>query len=148
SDSGAGSASQLAATVATRRKTTRPQPPRFFISSSNRMSPKHLQVGGQAILVKEICLLGGRTGCLRTRHRGEAPHTTCYDRPQMSPGLLAILVAAASALAVPLDEAKVKATVDRWLAAQNQGDFAAYGSLYAPSFTGIRRSGAKTVSLD
>ena len=43
---------------------------------------------------------------------------------------------------------EVHALVDAWLAAQNNGDFAAYEKLYADKFTGVRRSGARTVSLD
>src|SRR5262249_20122703 len=38
--------------------------------------------------------------------------------------------------------------IDRWLAAQNAGDFATYESLYAERFTGIRRSGARTVRFN
>jgi hypothetical protein len=41
-----------------------------------------------------------------------------------------------------------RALVDKWLAAQNAGDFAAYETLYADRFTGIRRSGPRTVKLD
>ena len=36
----------------------------------------------------------------------------------------------------------------RWLDAQNTGNFADYQSLYAPSFTGVRRSGPRTASFD
>jgi ketosteroid isomerase-like protein len=43
---------------------------------------------------------------------------------------------------------EVRALVDQWLAAQNGGDFAAYEKLYAKKFTGVRRSGARAVSLD
>src|SRR5262249_27020631 len=43
---------------------------------------------------------------------------------------------------------EVRALVDAWLAAQNRGDFAAYEKLYAQKFTGVRRSGTRTVSLD
>lgn len=43
---------------------------------------------------------------------------------------------------------EVSALVDKWLAAQNGGDFAAYEKLYARKFTGVRRSGARSVSLD
>jgi ketosteroid isomerase-like protein len=43
---------------------------------------------------------------------------------------------------------EVRALVDKWLAAQNGGDFAAYQALYAKKFTGVRRSGARAVSLD
>lgn len=39
-------------------------------------------------------------------------------------------------------------TVDRWLAAQNDGDFAAYSRLYGERFSGVRRSGVKRVELD
>ncbi len=42
----------------------------------------------------------------------------------------------------------VKELIDRWLAAQNQGDFAAYSALYGDEFSGVRRSGKKTVRLD
>jgi ketosteroid isomerase-like protein len=43
---------------------------------------------------------------------------------------------------------EVRALVDAWLAAQNRGDFAAYDKLYATRFTGVRRSGTRSVSLD
>jgi len=43
---------------------------------------------------------------------------------------------------------EARALVERWLAAQNKGDFAAYQSLYADRFTGVRRSGPRTVRLD
>jgi ketosteroid isomerase-like protein len=43
---------------------------------------------------------------------------------------------------------EARALVDGWLAAQNQGDFAAYDKLYAKKMTGVRRSGPRTVSLD
>lgn len=43
---------------------------------------------------------------------------------------------------------EARAVVDKWLAAQNGGDFAAYEKLYARKFTGVRRSGAREVSLD
>jgi hypothetical protein len=48
----------------------------------------------------------------------------------------------------PIDRAAVEALVAAWLDAQNQGDFAAYGALYAPGFRGVRRSGKQTVRLD
>jgi ketosteroid isomerase-like protein len=38
--------------------------------------------------------------------------------------------------------------IERWLAAQNSGDFAAYSTLYADDFRGTRRSGKRTVELD
>jgi hypothetical protein len=43
---------------------------------------------------------------------------------------------------------EARALVDGWLAAQNQGDFAAYEKLYAKKMTGVRRSRSRAVSLD
>jgi hypothetical protein len=60
--------------------------------------------------------------------------------------LLAGTVARADLAAA--DKAGVRALVDRWVDAQNQGDLPAYQALYGPVMTGIRRSGAKTVYLD
>jgi ketosteroid isomerase-like protein len=45
-------------------------------------------------------------------------------------------------------EARARALIDAWLAAQNAGDFAAYRELYGDRFSGIRRSGAKVAKLD
>jgi hypothetical protein len=42
----------------------------------------------------------------------------------------------------------VKTLLDAWLKAQNDGDFNAYEKLYAQRFTGIRRSGPRTVKMD
>jgi molybdate transport system substrate-binding protein len=47
-----------------------------------------------------------------------------------------------------VDAAAVQATVDAWLKAQNDGDFAAYQALYADRFGGVRRVGAKTWRFD
>lgn len=41
-----------------------------------------------------------------------------------------------------------KALVDLWVDVQNRGDFAAYSALYASGFTGVRRSGTRTVKMD
>ncbi len=47
-----------------------------------------------------------------------------------------------------LAEAPAQALVQGWLAAQNNGDFAAYEGLYAARFTGIKRAGDRTSRLD
>ena len=44
-------------------------------------------------------------------------------------------------------EVAARATLDRWLAAQNKGRFADYAALYAPSFTGVKRVGATTKQM-
>jgi hypothetical protein len=43
---------------------------------------------------------------------------------------------------------RARGVLERWLQAQNRGDFAAYQKLYAPGFSGVRRSGDKVVALD
>jgi hypothetical protein len=43
---------------------------------------------------------------------------------------------------------QVKTLVGDWLKAQNDGNFAAYEKLYAKRFTGVRRSGPRTVKMD
>ncbi len=47
-----------------------------------------------------------------------------------------------------LDEQAVRALVERWLAAQNDGDFEAYSATYASPFFGIKRSGPRTTRHD
>lgn len=44
----------------------------------------------------------------------------------------------------PIPEADLRALLDRWLKAQNEGDFASYEKLYAEKFTGVKRVGPKT----
>lgn len=44
--------------------------------------------------------------------------------------------------------ADVKALLDRWLAAQNQGDFDAYSACYASRFEGIKRAGSRVSRFD
>ena len=46
------------------------------------------------------------------------------------------------------EEAAVQAFVERWLATQNPGDFAAYQALYGDPFRGVRRTGAATRRFD
>lgn len=48
----------------------------------------------------------------------------------------------------PPTEADVRAVLDRWLAVQNGGDFAAYQRLYASRFAGVRRSGSRVERFD
>jgi len=47
-----------------------------------------------------------------------------------------------------LAPAEVLALVERWKAAQNQGDFAAYQTLYAQKMTGVKRVGARVFRFD
>lgn len=45
-------------------------------------------------------------------------------------------------------KSEAQRVVDEWRAAQNTGDFAAYEKLYAKRFTGVRRTGPRTLQLD
>lgn len=44
-------------------------------------------------------------------------------------------------------EQDVKALLERWTVAQNEGDFAVYEPLYAPRFLGIKRAGERTTQF-
>lgn len=48
----------------------------------------------------------------------------------------------------PIAEAEVLALLQTWLKAQNDGDFDAYGALYAERFFGTKRSGTRTRSFE
>ncbi|MEZ4435294.1 MAG: nuclear transport factor 2 family protein [bacterium] len=52
------------------------------------------------------------------------------------------------AAAPVVDVQAARALVDRWLAAQNAGDFEAYQALYAPRFYGVKRAGDRTTNFD
>ncbi len=47
-----------------------------------------------------------------------------------------------------IDEARARARLDRWLAAQNQGDFEAYQSCYAARVDGVKRVGNRVSRFD
>jgi hypothetical protein len=66
--------------------------------------------------------------------------------PAAAPAQLAAPVPEAPAPSLPTDG--VRALVQRWLAAQNDGDFDAYEPLYAERFYGVKRSGARTYRFD
>jgi ketosteroid isomerase-like protein len=57
-------------------------------------------------------------------------------------------VIADAAVIATIPEASVRALVDAWLEAQNRGDFAAYGALYATRMTGVKRVGPRTRTFD
>jgi hypothetical protein len=54
--------------------------------------------------------------------------------------LIVLVLVALSSPAFADSESDAKAVLDSWLAAQNGGDFAAYSTLYAKTFVGIRRT--------
>jgi ketosteroid isomerase-like protein len=59
-----------------------------------------------------------------------------------------LMLAAWFAATATVATGDVQAVVDKWLAAQNAGDLAAYDKLFAARFTGVRRSGPRTVRFD
>ncbi|MFO0610358.1 MAG: nuclear transport factor 2 family protein [Polyangiales bacterium] len=88
-------------------------------------------------------------------------HAAAPPTPSPSPAPSAGESAAADASAPPatpaeparpavtaVAEADVRSLVESWLRAQNEGDFAAYERLYAPRFTGVRRSGPRVRRFD
>lgn len=77
---------------------------------------------------------------LVTSCKSTAPEKAATPTPAVA------IPAKAARAAIP--DADVTALVDRWVDAQNKGDFAAYQALYATRFTGVRRSGSRSVDLD
>lgn len=59
-----------------------------------------------------------------------------------------VVWADAAVPAPPPDNSDGSALVERWRQAQNDGDFAAYQSLYAEAFSGVRRSGTRKAVFD
>ena len=91
------------------------------------------------VLVAAACSKGDETkpaatAGVRPRDAGARPVKSSKQRPP-------------DAGASPAELAG-RAFLDRWLAAQNQGDFAAYSALYAPAFAGVRRSGTSVKEFD
>ncbi len=80
---------------------------------------------------------------------GEAP--TPAPEPAAEPGGAAPAPeppAAPGLVDAGAPDAAVKAFVQRWLDAQNGGDFDAYAALFAERFTGIKRAGERTRTFD
>ena len=53
----------------------------------------------------------------------------------------------AEAAPKPIDEAEARTVFNRWLAAQNGGDFSAYEVLFATSFSGVKTGREENVQL-
>lgn len=66
------------------------------------------------------------------------------DETKSAAPAAAVETAATAKSKAPLDRARLQALLDAWLAAQNNGDFAAYSRLYAGKFYGVKRVGART----
>jgi ketosteroid isomerase-like protein len=76
-------------------------------------------------------------------HRHLFPLLFCIFCAQLSPAELC-----AKEKPTPLVRADVNEVVERWLNAQNKGDFQAYADCYADRFFGIKRSGSRTYKFD
>src|SRR5690349_10149110 len=62
---------------------------------------------------------------------------------------LALAAGSARADTIATDlSGEARSLLDVWLKAQNEGDFDTYQIVYAQRFTGVRRSGPRTVRLD
>lgn len=84
-------------------------------------------------------------GC-KEQARREAPAA-----PSSSAAPVASVIADAatdSVVSQGFDSVVARAFVERWLAAQNEHDFAAYSALYAPRFAGTKRVGSYSKRFD
>jgi hypothetical protein len=95
---------------------------------------------GELVLLVVSFVLGG---CSKARKPSPA-HTDAASAAVASAPSASVRTSARPAL----EEPAVKRLVDAWLAAQNDGDFAAYERLYAPRFTGVKRAGTRETTYD
>lgn len=86
--------------------------------------------------------------CSKPRENEAVPKPSANVRTTAAVPSAAASARPAAPTEPPLDEAGVRALLDRWLSAQNGGDFKAYQELYAPRFTGVKRSGSYSKSFD
>lgn len=90
--------------------------------------------------VRSLLLLASLfAGCSGGSEAPATPSATTRETPAPA----AATAAATETEAAPapsLPEAEVRALLDRWLDAQNRGDFAQYEPLFAERFTGVRRT--------
>jgi hypothetical protein len=92
-------------------------------------------------------------GCDRGGQPAPAPSAAAAPAAVVAaPAAVAIAAAGAATLppatALQIDRASIIAFVNRWAQLQNEGDFVAYSSLYAPGFTGIKRVAEETSTFD
>jgi len=112
---------------------------------SNRPQAPHsrgLKNGGLHKFLTVLFAVGlGLAACSREPEKTQPPALASVPQAPIS--------SSASVPAAPdISEQEIKALIEAWMKSQNTGDFLAYQSLYAQRFTGIRRSGPRTVQLD
>lgn len=94
----------------------------------------------------------GISGCLLLVAAGFA--AGCKSKAPPAPSGPAPKTVASSAVssaqprAPTVRESDAQAVLDKWLKAQNGGDFSAYGALYAERFQGVKRVGARAHRFD
>lgn len=95
------------------------------------------------------CVLTGLTGCSKPAASGVPTSEGPVAVPTAGPNdALAPAVPEPGAVARSWDEVGARALLTTWLTAQNEGRFNDYAALYGPRFTGVRRTGARTVRLN
>ena len=95
-----------------------------------------------ALLLLLLLLLGSCQKAVRSAARGTLPKAA----PAQAGGAV---FAGVSVAPPPVTDAQLaQGVLDRWLAAQDSGDFSAYRALYAPAFAGVKRVGTKVKTLD
>jgi len=100
-------------------------------------------VGIAARLLPAFLLLALAPAC-----RSDSPPPPSGGAPTGPAPTPAPAETAAHRMPEPVKTDDARAVLDRWVAAQNDGQFDAYAALYAPRFEGVRRSGPRVVHLD
>ncbi len=85
-------------------------------------------------------------GCGREPDAPDRPLAT--EQPAPAPAVAAPAAGRTPRAGAGISEADARALLDRWLAAQNGGDFAAYERLYATRFEGVKRVGNRAYRFD
>lgn len=107
------------------------------------MGKRHIASHRTRQIMSAISLLWALLAC----ERKQTP-----SAPAPKPGAAlpeAATPSTASALPKPqnLSEPELRALLERWLSAQNQGNYEAYAALYAQKFFGVKRAGRRTTQF-
>ncbi len=88
----------------------------------------------------------GAVGCKSPRRQSEG--SAANPAPLASTAPASSANESAPPQEIPIDEASVRAALDAWVRAQNQGDFVSYERAYAERFTGIKRNDSRVFQAD
>jgi hypothetical protein len=90
---------------------------------------------------------GGELGCFTPQH-GLVTFETWFGGGMVEEGMAELLGVDGPGAAPAVDEAAARELLEKWVGAQNSGDFAGYSALFGADFQGVRRVGHKETPFD